>query len=482
MEVVGGVSAILTLTAEFQHICKKLKRFIKNVKHAHTEVRLIVNETEIYANLLQRFDDTVRKADSQDAGFIGDVDSSHVTDCIVRASAASLQKIKCLLKKSEPLRADKKNYSQFQKLLARLKWSGWKEEWLEIQLCLNSTKQIATLVLVMVYFEKLVKEVNTLKAQNRDVPELLLKKLDLSRREIKSLRVDVKKLQRQCERLELKSEERPIVQFNMVLAETTRGVVRTYIDHHEEIKAMLNPDTPPASNVATNSWSNRSRNNSQSGSSERWNLSTTNASLGIDALDSEFGDDEEIVEVVEEESNANDLCGTMEEEYDHIEEPVEEPVEEPAEEPVEGIAEEAFEELIEEPAERAVSEAEEGPAEELIEELVEGAIEPRLALPAEVIDDDHGHVEETAFETEDTDSCSSFLDLTYSTDAPKKTSPSEQWMQAAQYGLRGVRLRRHKLGSRTPDLPPQDIIVDRDDGRGPCNEYRPPRKPRNPPA
>ncbi|KAK5265509.1 hypothetical protein LTR40_014498, partial [Exophiala xenobiotica] len=158
MEVVGGVSAILTLTAEFQHICKKLKRFIKNVKHAHTEVRLIVNETEIYANLLQRFDDTVRKADSQDAGFIGDVDSSHVTDCIVRASAASLQKIKCLLKKSEPLRADKKNYSQFQKLLARLKWSGWKEEWLEIQLCLNSTKQNATLVLVMVYFEKLVKE------------------------------------------------------------------------------------------------------------------------------------------------------------------------------------------------------------------------------------------------------------------------------------------------------------------------------------
>jgi hypothetical protein len=177
MEVVGGVPAILTMALEFQHICKKLKRFVKNVKHAHTEVRLIVNETEIYANLLQRFDETVRKADSQDEGFLGDVDSSHVTDCIVRASEASLQKIKCLLKKSEPLRADKKNYSQFQKLLARLKWSGWKEEWLEIQLCLNSTKQNATLVLVMVYFEKLVKEVNILKAQNRDVPELLLKEL-----------------------------------------------------------------------------------------------------------------------------------------------------------------------------------------------------------------------------------------------------------------------------------------------------------------
>jgi hypothetical protein len=282
--------------------------------------------------------------------------------------------------------------------------------------------------------------------------------------------------------LELKSEERPIVQFNMVLAETTRGVVRTYIDHHEEIKAMLNPDTPPASNVATNSWSNGSRNNSQSGSSERWNLSTTNASLGIDALDSEFGDDEEVIESVEERSNENEPCGTMEEEYDHIEEPVEEP----AEEPVEGIAEEAIEELIEEPAERAVSEAEEGPAEELIEELdeelVEGAIEPCLALPVEVIDDDHGHLEETAFEAEDTDSGSSFLDFTYPTDAPKKTSPSQQWIHAAQYGLRGGRLRRHKPGSRTPDLPPQDIIVDRDDGRGPRNEYRPPRRPRNPPA
>jgi hypothetical protein len=176
MEVVGGVSAILTLAAEFQHICKRLKRFIKNVKHAHTEVRLIFNETEIYVNLLQRFEETVRKPDSQDEGFLSDVNSSHVTDCIVKASAAGLQKIECLLKKSEPLRADK-NYSQFQRILARLKWSGWKEEWLEIQLCLNSTRQNALLVLVMVHFEKTAQEFNALRAENKAISERLLKKM-----------------------------------------------------------------------------------------------------------------------------------------------------------------------------------------------------------------------------------------------------------------------------------------------------------------
>lgn len=177
MEVLGGATAILTIAIEFHDVCKKLNRFIKNVKNAHNEVEIIAHEAETFALLLQRFGKTMRTADLPEGGFLVDLDSNNISDNIVQASKVIGDKIRHLLKKSEPLRLDKPEYSQFTRWFTLLKWSSWKEEWSQIHLFLVSTKVDAELLISMINFETLMNHIRALRTNHREVPEDLKQEL-----------------------------------------------------------------------------------------------------------------------------------------------------------------------------------------------------------------------------------------------------------------------------------------------------------------
>ncbi|KAK6382182.1 hypothetical protein LTS17_004069 [Exophiala oligosperma] len=483
MEAVGAATAILTIAIEFQHICKKLNRFIKNVKHAHNDVEVIAHEAETFFLLLQRFGKTMRTADSPEGGFLMDMGSNHISEKIVQASQVIGKKIRNLLKKSEPLRLDKPEYSQIKRWLTLLKWSSWKEEWSQIHLFLVSTKLDAELLISIIGLEALINHKKALEISHREVPEDLQQELEVSRKAIKALRRSVKKLKNKFQRLELRTEDRTAVQVNILLAETTQHIVESYVNTHEEIKAVLTTDTPPTSPQVSNMESGGTV-----GPSEEGNPTQSRNSIVENSLIVENGSPggSETPSIIDDDDDG-ELIDIVWEGGDSVEEVIERSFRsQDSEVVVEEMAREVREESdggasTSHDSRQSIDDGvvEEGPSvreehtsrasqrsmdEKFIEEgpSVPGEIETAEANPA----------------LSKTESALSFMDFTYSEEPPKK-KPSEQWMQSAQYGLHGGKVRRRRQRPKTLDMSPQDIVVDRNDGLGARHEYRLPRRPRD---
>jgi hypothetical protein len=174
MEVIGAGSAILTIVIEFQHLCRRLRRFAKSLKHAPAELEMVINETEIFWQLLERFHELVEEDDdSLKDGFLANIQDINIGERIAHASRYSYQRLRDMLAKFEPLRSrnDKSIRARLHKWLALWQWHDWKDEWTRIQLSLISTKQDAQLLLTMVSFETIFQRIKTLQLGNSAVPD-----------------------------------------------------------------------------------------------------------------------------------------------------------------------------------------------------------------------------------------------------------------------------------------------------------------------
>lgn len=170
---VGAVSAVVSIVSDLQHLCSKLRRFAKSLKHAPAELEMVINETEIFWQLLDRFHDLVEEDDDfPNDGFQANIQSINISKRIAHASRYSYEKLRDMLAKFEPIRprSDTSIRAKLQKWLALWQFYGWKDEWAQIQLSMSSTKQNAQLLLELVSFETLLHKMKTMQLGNNAVP------------------------------------------------------------------------------------------------------------------------------------------------------------------------------------------------------------------------------------------------------------------------------------------------------------------------
>ncbi|KAK4935154.1 hypothetical protein LTR10_023745 [Elasticomyces elasticus] len=445
---IGTVSAILSIASEFEHLCKRLRRFIKSFKHAPAELKMVHNEADVFWQLLEKFHEFVEEDDAAQDGFSANIQNIKISERIAQASRFSLQRLRDMLVKFEPLRSrnDRSLRARLQKWLALWQWSGWKEEWALIQLSLNSTKHNAQLLLTMVSFEAIFRKIRTLELENTAIPEKLMRQLDRCKKNIKSLQRSVRRLRRQCEQQDLENEERQAFQINVVLTQETGGVVRAYIERHQDIKTVLNSDAPASSVFEERSTISPSTSaevgaGSQT-SSQGATVNTPDTSLDDESFDSPGELDclrEEIIEVPDKN---NDLWeGTKISSRGHSE----------------CRSDLDLKELTQEELRKYCWAALQAP------------FGHTMSLPNPGPESPHDAREDDTVNRED-DSGGRY-------EYPPPRKP-----QVAARGKSVSRPRQQGPQPSTSDDPAQDIVVDRNDGLGVRHEYRPPRKPRRSPS
>jgi hypothetical protein len=180
MEAVGAVSAILTIAMECESICKKLRNCLKRLKYARNDIRIISDELETFSILLGLFRETITDSRLSNEGLSAKIKASKVEEIIVRSGREALTKIGDILDDVRPLRVDKKyEYSALARWIARWRWSTRKEEWTPIQASLNSVKQSAQLLISMVSLEKLLRQLEVLRAEAQAIPNEMLQQLSV---------------------------------------------------------------------------------------------------------------------------------------------------------------------------------------------------------------------------------------------------------------------------------------------------------------
>jgi hypothetical protein len=180
MEVVAAVSAILTIVTECNRICKKLCRCLETLKYARNDIRIIRDEVETFSSLLSMFYTTIMDPRLANEGLSAEIKASKVEQVIVRSGRAALTKIGDILDDVRPLRVDRKyEYSALTRWIARWRWSTRKEEWTPIQASLNSVKQSAQLLISMVYLQKLLRQLEVLRAEAQAIPKEMRQQLSV---------------------------------------------------------------------------------------------------------------------------------------------------------------------------------------------------------------------------------------------------------------------------------------------------------------
>lgn len=248
---------------------------------------------------------------------------------------------------------------------------------------------------------------------------------DRQKEHIKSLRSSVKRLQRQCERQELGNEERHAFEINVVLAQETGKTIRAYIEQHQDIKIIFNSDAPVSTLfVGTGTSSQSSSASAGAGSqpsSRASNVPTPDTSLAAESSRSPGGSEvshgHEDV-LAKADDQSNEDFWVPRRHLDAIE-------------PWPRSSRPRFPTPRPHDGNDNVVERDDRP-------VIRGRHYPHQRFPP---------IRPLRLEQR----------LRFPEDRPAAPLP------------------------QTPDGPAQDVVVDRDDGLGPRNEYRPPRKPRRPP-
>ncbi|EXJ66357.1 uncharacterized protein A1O5_10509 [Cladophialophora psammophila CBS 110553] len=179
MEILGAGSAVVTIAVEFAHISRRLRRCIRSLTYARRDIKVIHDEVEAFSTLLGLFHSTVTDDRLADEGLSTKIKTSKMTQHIVISGRAALDKIKQILLEVDPLRTDK-GYPAHKRWIARWKWSGRKEEWIPVQIELNSIKLSADLLISIVFCQHLVHKLDQLRAEQKNIPNELLQQLSVA--------------------------------------------------------------------------------------------------------------------------------------------------------------------------------------------------------------------------------------------------------------------------------------------------------------
>jgi hypothetical protein len=168
LEVIGGLSGLLTVIGSFADLSGRFRRSIKSLSHAQEDVREVEDETTTFTVMLEMFHDTMQKLAKKDNPLVRKAAKVHLVEKICRRSEIILGMTKKLLVKVEPLRTDK-NRSFILRTMAKWKWLMDKDDVQPLFRALNSAKLNLILFIKLLDLNEVREEIERLKAANKKV-------------------------------------------------------------------------------------------------------------------------------------------------------------------------------------------------------------------------------------------------------------------------------------------------------------------------
>lgn len=115
MEVLGGVASAITVGVVILEISSKLKKLIKDVRHARREIKHLTEEMGTFAKLYECFFDAYKEQSASDAGF------RSAAKCLISWARNAILDFKLLHDNVCALAGDPE-YSPLETVVAHIKW------------------------------------------------------------------------------------------------------------------------------------------------------------------------------------------------------------------------------------------------------------------------------------------------------------------------------------------------------------------------
>jgi hypothetical protein len=170
--VIGGVSAVLSMSMEFWNLGKRLFKLAKTMHHARKEVQDISKEVLNFSKVLRFLDETLESARNTEI-IVGRASAKEqLVDELVGQSRPLLNDFGQLRKKLKPLTRDQSS-NALRRMIARFQWSRNKSGMMYLQRSLNSHKITLNLLIVTIILGERVAECKRCEEKGEDIPEQL---------------------------------------------------------------------------------------------------------------------------------------------------------------------------------------------------------------------------------------------------------------------------------------------------------------------
>lgn len=187
LEVIGGLSAILTTAGQLAALAGKFRRCIKTLSHAKEDILAIKEQTSNFSALLTMFHHTMQTMAKKGNSMVRETEQVNLTYKISRQSERILLRIKSLLAKVEPLRTDK-NHSALLRGFEKLKWLMNKEDVKLLCESLNAAKLDLLIFTNLLNLNDAKEEIARLKVMNIEISADLEQQVSVRLSSKKSLR------------------------------------------------------------------------------------------------------------------------------------------------------------------------------------------------------------------------------------------------------------------------------------------------------
>lgn len=174
--VIGGVSAVFSISAEFWNLGSRLLKLAKRMHHARKEVQDISNEVLSFSKILRLLDETLESARNAEI-IVGRASAKkQLVDELVDQSRPLLKDFGRLRQKLKPLTRDQSS-NAFTRMIARFRWSQNKSGMMYLRRALNSLKLTLNLLIVTIILGERIAECKRREERGENIPEQLKMKM-----------------------------------------------------------------------------------------------------------------------------------------------------------------------------------------------------------------------------------------------------------------------------------------------------------------
>jgi hypothetical protein len=178
--IIGGISAVLSMSMEFWKAGGRLLKLAKTMHHAGKEVQDISTEILNFSKILRILDETLESAQNAEI-IVGRASAKkQLVDELVDQSRPLLKEFGRLRKKLKPLTRDQSS-NALRRMIARFQWSRNKSGMMYLRRSLDSHKSTLSLLIVTIILGERVAECKRYEERGENIPEQLkMKMCDLS--------------------------------------------------------------------------------------------------------------------------------------------------------------------------------------------------------------------------------------------------------------------------------------------------------------
>ena len=176
MEVVASVGVILQIAGELGHLSRKVSRCVSKIKHAKKQIAVVDKDVNLFSCAFNLFHTTVQTAIDQKLSFAENPIVSDLVHHIRCAGVSRLADIRIILETLNALREDKGSGAS--RITARFLWMILDQR--EIKDLLSGMLTVCTAINGFhsaATFHLYLKDIEKLRAENKQVPEALRKKM-----------------------------------------------------------------------------------------------------------------------------------------------------------------------------------------------------------------------------------------------------------------------------------------------------------------